>query len=112
MAALNTIPTPASLRWREFRLRLLPLLVFGIVSLIVAFLWHDQLLYDQIAPQPTPRNAARDYSGASDSTNFITPSQHRRALRTRIGNEPPPPFPSLHTSSALYERPWFKEVKR
>jgi multidrug resistance efflux pump len=41
MDPLPTIPTPVALRWREFRIRVLPLLVFAIVVAGVVMVWRN-----------------------------------------------------------------------
>ena len=41
MDKLPPIPTPVSQRWREFRIQVLPLIIFLCVLLAVAFLWRD-----------------------------------------------------------------------
>lgn len=41
MDKLPPIPTPASQRWREFRIQVLPLVIFVCVLLSVAFLWRN-----------------------------------------------------------------------
>ncbi len=40
---LEPIPIPAHLRWREFKIRILPLLVFAIVSALAIMVWRSQL---------------------------------------------------------------------
>ncbi len=40
---MEKIPVPASQKWREIRVRLLPVLVFLVVALVVAFLWKDRV---------------------------------------------------------------------
>lgn len=40
---LEPIPIPAHLRWREFKFRILPLLVFAIVSALAIMVWRSQL---------------------------------------------------------------------
>jgi len=41
MDKLPPIPTPASQRWREFRIQVLPMVMFAGVALSVAFLWRS-----------------------------------------------------------------------
>ena len=41
MDKLPPIPTPVAQRWREFRIQVLPLIIFLCVLLAVAFLWRD-----------------------------------------------------------------------
>jgi multidrug resistance efflux pump len=41
MDTLPPIPTPVAQRWREFRIRVLPLFFFVIVALAVTFLWRE-----------------------------------------------------------------------
>jgi multidrug resistance efflux pump len=41
MDKLPPIPTPASQRWREFKIQVLPLIMFAVVSVSVAFLWKN-----------------------------------------------------------------------
>jgi multidrug resistance efflux pump len=41
MKALTPVPIPASVRWREFRTRLLPLLVVTGLGITIAFLWRN-----------------------------------------------------------------------
>lgn len=40
MSTLPNIPTPPSMYWREFRIRYLPVLVFGAVAVASAILWR------------------------------------------------------------------------
>src|SRR5687768_8920761 len=41
MDKLPPIPTPASQRWREFRIQVLPLIIFTGILVSVAFLWRN-----------------------------------------------------------------------
>jgi multidrug resistance efflux pump len=41
MDALPPIPTPRALRWREFRIQMLPVIVFLFVLLVVVLLWRN-----------------------------------------------------------------------
>jgi multidrug efflux pump subunit AcrA (membrane-fusion protein) len=41
MKPLPPIPIPAGVRWREFRLRIIPLLVFTTVVGVIALLWQN-----------------------------------------------------------------------
>jgi hypothetical protein len=41
MDKLPTIPTPPAQRWREFRIQVLPLIIFTGVLFSVAFLWRS-----------------------------------------------------------------------
>jgi multidrug resistance efflux pump len=41
---LPPIPTPVAQRWREFRIQILPLLVFCVVLVAIAFLWKSFVL--------------------------------------------------------------------
>lgn len=43
MKALTPVPIPASARWREFRTRLLPLLVVSGLVATIAFLWQNHV---------------------------------------------------------------------
>ncbi len=43
MAPLERIPVPAHLRWREFKIRILPLLVFSVVAFLAVFIWRNRL---------------------------------------------------------------------
>ena len=39
---LSPIPRPATERWRDFRLRFVPVLVYGTAIFMVAYLWNTQ----------------------------------------------------------------------
>ncbi|MCI0746564.1 MAG: hypothetical protein L0Y58_14280 [Verrucomicrobia subdivision 3 bacterium] len=41
MQKLPPIPTPVAQRWREFRIQVLPLIIFVVVLLAVTFLWRN-----------------------------------------------------------------------
>ena len=41
MDKLPPIPTPAAQRWHKFRVHVLPMVMFAIVAVSVAFLWKD-----------------------------------------------------------------------
>src|SRR5688500_5447185 len=41
MDKLPPIPTPVSQRWREFKIQVLPLIIFAVVLVSVAFLWKN-----------------------------------------------------------------------
>lgn len=41
MDSLPPIPTPAAQRWREFRVQVLPLLVFVLILASIALLWKS-----------------------------------------------------------------------
>lgn len=43
MPSLAPIPIPARLRWREFKIRVLPLLVFTVVAALAVMVWRNQL---------------------------------------------------------------------
>jgi hypothetical protein len=43
MDSLPCIPTPAAQRWREFRIQILPLIVFICVLVAIAFMWRNFL---------------------------------------------------------------------
>lgn len=43
MNSQDLIPIPASLKWREFRVRLLPVIVFTASALVVGWLWRNSL---------------------------------------------------------------------
>src|SRR5262245_37182882 len=42
MKSLAPVPTPVSVWWREFRTRILPLLVFSGIVVIIGLLWRNQ----------------------------------------------------------------------
>lgn len=44
MEPLPPIPTPPSQRWREFRIQVLPVVIFAIVLLMVVVLWRSYVL--------------------------------------------------------------------
>lgn len=43
MAPLEPIPVPLRLRWREFKIRLLPVLVFFAVLCVAVFVWRNRI---------------------------------------------------------------------
>jgi membrane fusion protein, multidrug efflux system len=43
MPSLEPIPIPARLRWREFKIRILPLLVFSTVAVLAVMVWRNQM---------------------------------------------------------------------
>jgi hypothetical protein len=44
MDSLPTIPTPPAQRWREFKVQVLPIIVFLTVTAIIAFVWKSFFL--------------------------------------------------------------------
>jgi multidrug resistance efflux pump len=43
MSELNPIPVPTAQRWREFRIRLMPVLVFGTTLALATVIWKQQM---------------------------------------------------------------------
>ena len=43
MTPLEPVPTPASLRWREFRIRFVPTAVFLVIGAVTVWLWKNQV---------------------------------------------------------------------
>jgi HlyD family secretion protein len=58
MESLPPIPTPASQRWREFRIRVLPIFFFACVAAVIAFLWRDVAIPPTLAVGFVETNAA------------------------------------------------------
>jgi multidrug resistance efflux pump len=48
------IPIPLKQRWREFRLRVIPMFVFGAVLLVIAVLWKDHVAAPTMVGQAEP----------------------------------------------------------
>jgi multidrug resistance efflux pump len=57
MDSLPVIPTPASQRWREFRIRYVPPLVFLCVGLVIALIWHSEIVPPLLVGQVQPVRA-------------------------------------------------------
>lgn len=49
---LPPISAPVRRRWREFRIRVLPWIVFAGLATLAGFLWEDALLPKPVQPQP------------------------------------------------------------
>src|SRR5436190_6425896 len=58
MDSLPTIPTPVAQRWREFRIRILPLFFFVAVIAAVGFLWREVAVPPTLAVGFVETNAA------------------------------------------------------
>ena len=43
MKPLDPVPTPASLRWREFRIRFVPAVVFVGIAAATVWMWKNQI---------------------------------------------------------------------
>lgn len=43
MNPLAPVPIPASLRWREFRIRFVPVFAFGVVAAVAVWVWKNQM---------------------------------------------------------------------
>jgi|ERR1051326_6293292 hypothetical protein len=53
-AALRPVAVPVRVRWREFRVQLLPLLAFGSVLFLAGLLWRMAVLPELVSPLPDP----------------------------------------------------------
>ena len=51
MEALPPIPTPPAQRWREFRIQVLPVLVFLVTTTAIAVMWHNFVLPSGVVGQ-------------------------------------------------------------
>jgi multidrug resistance efflux pump len=80
MQADTVIPTPAGQKWREFRIRFLPLLVFAAVVGGIAFLWHGYVMPPTLVAQVEPKMAEvrTRYSGVLSNV-YVTRFQAVRA---------------------------------
>jgi multidrug resistance efflux pump len=68
MEPKSVIPTPASQKWREFRVRVVPLATFVCVLVAVVFLWRDFVLPPTLVGEVESRKA----EVISPNTGYIT----------------------------------------
>ncbi|HUL51562.1 MAG TPA: hypothetical protein VLU94_03145 [Candidatus Nitrosotalea sp.] len=54
MNPLPAIPTPAAQRWREFRIRLLPVLIFAATAAVLALMWQRYVAPPSLVGQVEP----------------------------------------------------------
>lgn len=54
MSTLPVIPTPSGQRWREFRVRFLPLIVFALTVISIFFIWREHISPPTLVAQAEP----------------------------------------------------------
>ncbi|HEV8542091.1 MAG TPA: HlyD family efflux transporter periplasmic adaptor subunit [Verrucomicrobiae bacterium] len=57
MERASVIPTPASQKWREFRIRYLPIIVFGCTIGAIFYLWREHVMPPGLVGQVEPVHA-------------------------------------------------------
>ena len=73
MDSLPPIPTPAAQRWREFRIQILPVIVFVCTMVAIALMWRSFVQASRVVGEveavkvksAQPRNGVADKSGRS-----------------------------------------------
>lgn len=67
---LPPIPAPWRRRWREFRIQVLPWIVFAGLVALAGFLWEDALL-----PEPVQPQSVHGEPNCSDSPTLHSPGR-------------------------------------
>jgi multidrug resistance efflux pump len=70
MPALKPIPVPQEQKWRLFRMRRLPQIVFGITSIVAAILWRHVVVPDQLVGEIQSVTAAVSSPGTGTLTDI------------------------------------------
>jgi hypothetical protein len=83
---LAPVPTPLRRRWREFRIRVLPLIAFACLTVTAAVLWQDVVVLRREATSPpatgaeTPRADDLGKEACAASTTPCVHPGHSNAL--------------------------------
>src|SRR4051812_4554926 len=82
--ALRPIAVPAGVRWREFRIQVLPLLAFGASMLLAGVLWHKAVVPVPVESEGDP--PAADYSQSQDPASSVpSPAIHQASRSSTNG---------------------------
>ena len=74
-ASLPPVAAPAGVRWREFRIQILPLLAFGGALALAGFLWVKAVLPVSVEPLPDPPSVSEQPPAPVQS--FGSPGIHQ-----------------------------------